>query len=123
MQRFCNSNMTVLHPGQRRCSKCANGPVSFVLVTHPIVRELNWGYCHRIFTLWGCKVLGTAYFAERDENNEVCALWVRPSDRKSARVFDPATEVFNRANRVSISGATEAEIEQWLAVQRAISAR
>jgi len=68
-------------------------------------------------------MLGPAYFAERDENNEVCALWVRQVDGKAARVFDPATEVFEIAKRVTLSGATEAEIKQWLAVQNAIASR
>lgn len=68
-------------------------------------------------------MLGADYFAERDENNTVCALWVRPFDGKSARVFDPATEVFETDKRATLSGATEAEIRQWLAVQRTISGR
>lgn len=65
----------------------------------------------------------TAYFAERDENNRVCALWVKRPDRRSVRVFDPATEVFEAADRATFNGATEAEIKQWIAVQTAISAR
>lgn len=68
----------------------------------------------------GCGMLGTAYFAERDETNQVCALWVRPQNGKSVRVFDPASEAFDTADRVTLSGATEAEIKQWLAVQTAI---
>ena len=65
----------------------------------------------------------TAYFAEKDENNRVCALWVKSRDRRSVRVFDPATEVFEAADRITLSGATETEIKQWIAVQTAISAR
>ena len=65
----------------------------------------------------------TCYVAERDENNHICALWVKLKHRHSARVFDPATEVFETAENVKISGATETEIKQWLAVQRAISSR
>lgn len=65
----------------------------------------------------------TAYFAERDENNRVCALWIKPRDRRSVRVFDPATEVFEAADRATINGASETEIKQWIAVQKAISAR
>lgn len=66
---------------------------------------------------------GTDYFAERDENNRVCALWVKPRDRKSVRVFDPAADVFEAADRATINGASETEIKQWIAVQKAISAR
>jgi len=65
----------------------------------------------------------TCYVVERDENNRVCALWVKPKDRNSVRVFDHFTEVFERADHITISGATYAEIEQWIAVQQAISAR
>ncbi len=68
-------------------------------------------------------MLRATYFAERDENNQVCALWVRPDSGKSVRVFDPATEVLEPADRATMSGATEAEIKQWLAVQTAILAR
>lgn len=68
-------------------------------------------------------MLETAYFAERDENNELCALWVRAKHGRGVRVFDPATEDLKPLGRVSISGATETEVEQWFAVQRALLVR
>jgi len=65
----------------------------------------------------------TAYVAETDENNRVCALWVKPKGQKSSRLFDPATEDFEASDPVVVSGATEADIKRWIAVQKTISAR
>ena len=68
-------------------------------------------------------MLNMGYIAETDEHNRVCALWVKPNDRKSARLFDPATERFETTDRATISGASEAAIKQWIAVQKLVSAR
>jgi len=59
---------------------------------------------------------GMHYIAETDANCQVSAIWVKPESAKSAKVFDPLADRFDLSGRVTFSGASEAEIRQWVAV-------
>ncbi|WP_415919463.1 hypothetical protein [Tateyamaria sp. SN6-1] len=54
------------------------------------------------------------YIAETDGRNAISAVWFKPKERKSARLFDAATDWFDPNEAAEFSGASEAEIARWL---------
>ncbi|MEL6959036.1 MAG: hypothetical protein AAGL89_08825 [Pseudomonadota bacterium] len=56
----------------------------------------------------------THYIAETDGRNAIAAIWFKPKGRKSARVFEVTKDRFDPNEAAEYSGASEAEIAQWL---------
>jgi hypothetical protein len=56
----------------------------------------------------------TYYVAETDGRNAIAAIWFKPKERKSPRVFDFARDSFDPDQPAEFSGASEAEITRWL---------